>query len=593
MAIKANSIASTVETVDKNLSSAKVDEQQAWDLFLILSNNNQIFDKFLMPTIKNLTKKVKKDVFNRELAIKAFFNVVNNALNDENFTRMFTYDKSIVNVPTRYKTAEFLLEHYNEKISNLSYDDNNISEDYNVIDTLQPEDKENKRPYTKDELYDFLVKLINIEKESVDADDYKKLVKDRKDRGIKLSHSIEDIKNYFKEFKYDVVEDSVKIKENLEGLEINDTFENAGDTWTILDTYNDYVLVKSETKKYFPYVVAWKLDKEKDGTYTWAQGHYFNDETSAKEFLLNKIEEDNKVSESLDYWKEVETKRVLGSDGFWTDYTWYKNEDGSKHIFMFGDKEMTEPDEDYADWIEDSEKTADEWFKNYDIEEESSEGISNAANIGKIAEYYTEDKPNIYTIWSSSDINPNVNFPLINVIVGEDGKLTSEIIPDNGLPVEFNEETKKTVDGSIRSSEASGKSLKDALLRIDKSLNHADPFFSVEFDRNITNNGYELIAAQALRTLRDDLKAVVYKKGATEDSIVDAYKELTGVDYYTDEVIDRDTYNLILGLQLKPTDDKYEYENPKDNLYMQKLKDLAEDLIEKVNLKNNPDFYKE
>ena len=131
------------------------------------------------------------------------------------------------------------------------------------------------------------------------------------------------------------------------------------------------------------------------------------------------------------------------------------------------------------------------------------------------------------------------------------------------------------------------------MLRIDKSLNHADPFFSVEFDRNITNNGYELIAAQALRTLRDDLKAVVYKKGATEDSIVDAYKELTGVDYYTDEVVDRDTYNLILGLQLKPTDDKYEYENPKDNLYMQKLKDLAEDLIEKVNLKNNPDFYKE
>ena len=263
-------------------------------------------------------------------------------------------------------------------------------------------------------------------------------------------------------------ETSVEVKESLQDLEINDTFENAGDTWILLNVYNDYVLVKSKTKKYFPYVVAWKLNKEKDGTYTWAQGHYFNDEMSAKEFLFNKIEEENKVSESLDQWSEVETKRVLDSDGFWTDYTWYKNEDGSKHIFMFGDKAMTEPDEDYADWTEDSEKTADEWFKNYDVEE-SSEGISNAANIGKIAEYYTEDKPNIYTIWSSSDINPNVNFPLINVIVGEDGKLTSEIIPDNGLPVEFNEETKKTVDGSIRSSEASGKSLKDALLRIDKN----------------------------------------------------------------------------------------------------------------------------
>ena len=51
--------------------------------------------------------------------------------------------------------------------------------------------------------------------------------------------------------------------------------------------------------------------------------------------------------------------------------------------------------------------------------------------------------------------------------------------------------------------------------------------------------------------------------------------------------------NIVLMLQGKDVKkDKYLYEKPSENDYMIRLKDLAEDLIEKVNLKNNPDFYK-
>lgn len=62
-------------------------------------------------------------------------------------------------------------------------------------------------------------------------------------------------------------------------------------------------------------------------------------------------------------WEKVDSKRVKDSDGFYTDYVWYKN--GDKHIFMFGDEDFTEPDADYADWEADSEKEAKEWFDNY------------------------------------------------------------------------------------------------------------------------------------------------------------------------------------------------------------------------------------
>ena len=76
------------------------------------------------------------------------------------------------------------------------------------------------------------------------------------------------------------------------------------------------------------------------------------------------------LTENFDYkdnnsskWQFVKSKDVMDSDGFMTEYTWYT--DGSKHIFMFGDIDLYEPDEDYADWTADSEQEAAEWFNSY------------------------------------------------------------------------------------------------------------------------------------------------------------------------------------------------------------------------------------
>ena len=96
----------------------------------------------------------------------------------------------------------------------------------------------------------------------------------------------------------------------------------------------------------------------------------------------------NKLNESINDWKEVASKEVFDSDNFITDYTWYTN--GEKHIFMFGDKDIEEPDEDYADWECDSEEEAQEWFDNYD-EHEDSEWL---ADYDKDDEYYFESIKN-------------------------------------------------------------------------------------------------------------------------------------------------------------------------------------------------------
>lgn len=76
------------------------------------------------------------------------------------------------------------------------------------------------------------------------------------------------------------------------------------------------------------------------------------------------------LTESYDYkdnnaeqWELVNKKVVTDSDGFLTDYSWYTN--GDKHIFMFGDSDIYEPDEDYADWVAETEQEAEEWYNNY------------------------------------------------------------------------------------------------------------------------------------------------------------------------------------------------------------------------------------
>ncbi len=90
--------------------------------------------------------------------------------------------------------------------------------------------------------------------------------------------------------------------------------------------------------------------------------HRLNEGCTSKKKHLRSFRED--WDDFGNEWEEIDSKQVQDSDGFWTDYTWYSN--GEKHIFMFGDKELYEPDEDYADWETEDEETAQIWFNTYE-----------------------------------------------------------------------------------------------------------------------------------------------------------------------------------------------------------------------------------
>lgn len=245
----------------------------------------------------------------------------------------------------------------------------------------------------------------------------------------------------------------------------------------------------------------------------------------------------------------------------------------------------------------------------------------------EISESIKEDVPEQeYTIWSSSDVaEADEQIPLVKIKVEADGTLTPTAMSDSPL----DQENYKITVNSLKTTE--GRPLKDRLLRVDKSLNHNDPNFSTEIIRNMikankggekkniediighdpktvsdepvapgTKRDYKLhnvgmtaFAAQVLLSNRDEMKAAANLKSASEDSLVKKFAELTGVDYYTDKIIDQDQYDHLLMLQNKPADKFDEnYVSPDINDYVQKLKNLTEELIEKVNLKKNPNFYK-
>lgn len=64
-------------------------------------------------------------------------------------------------------------------------------------------------------------------------------------------------------------------------------------------------------------------------------------------------------------YTEIETKEVLDSDGFYTDYTMYKDNMNDRYVFVFGDKDIYRPDDGIFDWEADTEKEAYEWFDSY------------------------------------------------------------------------------------------------------------------------------------------------------------------------------------------------------------------------------------
>lgn len=77
-------------------------------------------------------------------------------------------------------------------------------------------------------------------------------------------------------------------------------------------------------------------------------------------------------SESSIGYDLVDRKSVTDSDGFVTDYSWYKSTDGM-NVFVFGDSDFYGPADGDFDFETEDDREAQEWFDDYTGEEDISE----------------------------------------------------------------------------------------------------------------------------------------------------------------------------------------------------------------------------
>lgn len=102
-----------------------------------------------------------------------------------------------------------------------------------------------------------------------------------------------------------------------------------------------------------------------------------------------------------DSWVKLAQKKVLDSDGFYTDYTMYSNEDGTSYIFMFGDEDTYGPDPQYADYECSDWDEAAQWWNDYngfEVDDITSSTILDANpefrnNFEEAVDFFYEDYP--------------------------------------------------------------------------------------------------------------------------------------------------------------------------------------------------------
>lgn len=119
------------------------------------------------------------------------------------------------------------------------------------------------------------------------------------------------------------------------------------------------------------HIVAYKDGKSYDIEVTqYSEGDY--------EIVLDNISEiieaDTDVYENDDIndedgskqYLEIESKQVLDSNGFYTEYTMYFDTYTGKYVFVFGDRDIYRPEDGNFDWECETETEAREWFNSYE-----------------------------------------------------------------------------------------------------------------------------------------------------------------------------------------------------------------------------------
>lgn len=144
-----------------------------------------------------------------------------------------------------------------------------------------------------------------------------------------------------------------------------DVYHREEDPYTLVFDFN-----QGNTYDSPDYFVMYYVLKDGDIPVGWAPTKVNIDDPEAE---MEDVFDDDEPG-----YRFIRSKSVTDSDGFNTDYTWYKDEDGL-NIFIFGDNDIYDPSNTSPDHEEEDDKAAREWFDSYtgfDEEDEDDDWIT-------------------------------------------------------------------------------------------------------------------------------------------------------------------------------------------------------------------------
>ena len=100
---------------------------------------------------------------------------------------------------------------------------------------------------------------------------------------------------------------------------------------------------------------------------------------------------DDEDEDAEDGYDLIDHKKVMDSDGFYTDYTMYLNTTTGEYVFVFGDRDIYRPEDGSFDHVADSEDEAWEWFNNYEGFADEDEDIYSSTELDDVVQSKLED----------------------------------------------------------------------------------------------------------------------------------------------------------------------------------------------------------
>ncbi len=243
----------------------------------------------------------------------------------------------------------------------------------------------------------------------------------------------------------------------------------------------------------------------KDGNNNWVGGE-FDTDVDAHNHI------DGLKESFMSDYTYVASKSVQDSDGFYTDYTWYKSDDGL-NVFVFGDNEIYTPEAGNFDFETENDAEAQEWFDSYNGFEED---IVEEASDTKDDTFCVEDQLE----WT--DLS-GTNYKAIVVSVDDD-TVVLDVMPVGGTPVK-------------QSFELTCDSHGKECIIVDMASDKSDAVYVYPELENLEES--TAVADRPLSNLQGTLSSVLLAHKDEVDTLFDKKSAMDFLDRITPEVKDK------------------------------------------------------